>query len=241
MIGTGTIINSIGVLLGGICGLTWGKFLQKRYQDHLIAASAICVMFIGIAGALQKIFTIENGVLTTNGTIMMIASLCIGAMIGEWLDIEGKTEKLGAWLKVKSKSETDPLFIEGFLSTSLTICIGAMAVLGPINDVIYHDYSILITKGILDAIIVMALTASYGKGCIFSVLPLAIFQGAITLLAGLIAPFMKEPALNNLSLVGSMLIFCVGLNLIFGKKVKVANLLPALVIAVGYAFLPWLN
>ena len=241
MVGMGTVINAIGVLIGGICGLTFGKFLQQRYQDNLISASSLCVIFIGITGALQKIFVIEENVLNTTGTMMMIASLCIGAVIGEWLDIEGHTETFAAWLKRKSHSEKDPLFIQGFLSTSLTICIGAMAILGPINDALYHDYTILTTKGILDAIIVMALTASYGKGCIFSVIPLVAFQGTMTLLAHIIGPFMTEAALNNISLVGSMLIFCVGINLIFGKKFKVANMLPALVIAAGYAFIPWLN
>ena len=103
------------------------------------------------------------------------------------------------------------------------------------NDALYHEYSILITKGILDCIIVMALTSSIGKGAVFSVIPLAIWQGLMTLLAQLIAPMMTESALANLSMVGNVLICCVGLNLAFPVKIKVANYLPALLIAVGWA------
>ena len=112
-----------------------------------------------------------------------------------------------------------------------------MAIIGPMNDALYHDYTLLVTKGILDAIIVMALTSSLGKGAVFSVIPLVLWQGLMTLLAALIGPLMTEAELANLSLVGSVLIFCVGINLVFGKKVKVANFLPALIVAVVWAMI----
>lgn len=240
MVGTGTVINALGVLAGGILGLLFGKILKKRYQDILNSACGISTIFIGISGALQKIFSLnmESGQLETTGTMMMIASLCIGAVLGEWMNIEHRTEQLGEWLKIKSRSEGDTSFVDGFVTTSLTICIGAMAILGPIQDALYGDYSILLAKAILDAVIVLALTSAYGKGCIFSVIPIIVFEGGITVLAKLIEPVMTAGALHNISLVGSMLITCVGINLVFGKKVKVANLLPSLIIAVIYSFLP---
>ena len=109
---------------------------------------------------------------------------------------------------------------------------------GSIKDGISGDYTILAAKAVLDLIIILVMTASMGKGCMFSAIPVGIFQGSITILAGLIEPLMTETALSNISLTGSMLIFCVGINLMFGKKIKVANLLPTLLIAVAWAFLP---
>lgn len=106
-----------------------------------------------------------------------------------------------------------------------------MAVVGSIQDGIYGDCSILAAKAALDLIIVLVMTASMGKGCLFSAIPVGIFQGSVTFLSGLIEPFMTETALNNLSLTGSMLIFCVGVNLIWGKKIDVANMLPTLLIS----------
>ena len=168
--------------------------------------------------------------------MMIIGSIAAGALIGEILDIEGAMERFGRWLKMKTKSEKDSNFINAFVTASLTVCIGAMAVVGAINDGIAGDYSILATKAILDFIIIFIMTASMGKGCIFSALPVAAFQGSITALARVLQPLMTEKAMSNLSLTGSILIFCVGINLVWGKKVKVANLLPSLIIAVAWAF-----
>lgn len=238
MAGLGTLINVAGILGGGLGGLLFGKRMEKRYQDGLMMANGICVLFLGIAGAMEKMITVENGVLKSGGTMMMIGILAVGAVIGEWMNIEKHMEEFGVWLKVKTKSEGDAGFVDGFVTASLTVCIGAMAVVGSIQDGIYGDYSVLAAKAVLDLIIILVMTASMGKGCMFSAIPVGIFQGSITLLARLVEPLMTEPALNNLSFVGSILIFCVGLNLVWGKKVRVANLLPALVLAAGWAFLP---
>ena len=129
--------------------------------------------------------------------------------------------------------------MEGFVTASLTVSIGAMAVVGSIEDGLFGDYSILATKAVLDLIIVLVMTCSLGKGCAFSAIPVACFQGAMTLLSRLIRPVMTQAALGNLSLVGSILIFCVGFNLVWGKRVRVANLLPAILFAVAFAFMPF--
>ena len=142
-------------------------------------------------------------------------------------------------LKKKTKSGGDGSFVEGFVTASLTVCIGAMAIVGAIEDGLTGDYSILLTKAILDLIIIMVMTCSLGKGCIFSAIPVFVLQGSVTALAVLIKPLMTEAALGNLSLVGNVLIFCVGVNLIWGKKVRVANLLPAILFAAAAAFLPF--
>ena len=235
MIGMGTIINSAFVLAGGLLGFLFGKSLKQSIQDVMVKACGVSTMFIGASGALKHMLTITDGALGTAGEMLLVISLCLGGLLGELLAIEDNLERFGNWLKIKSHSEGDSLFIDGFTSASFTICIGAMAIIGPMNDALYHDYTVLTTKGILDMIIVMALTASLGKGAIFSVIPMAIWQGLMTVLATFIGPLMTAAALANLSCVGNVLIFCVGITLAFGKKIKVANYLPALIIAVIWA------
>ena len=176
-----------------------------------------------------------DGSIELLGAMMMIASLTIGAVIGEIIDLDSKFERFGVWLKIKTGNEGDNNFINGFVTASLTFCIGAMSVLGPINDALLGDCTVLYMKSVLDLTLVMVMAASLGKGCVFSSVSVGLFQGTVTVLAGLIEPLMTPAALDNISYVGNILIFCVGINLMFGNKIRVANLLPALVIAVVQA------
>lgn len=234
----GTVINVAAIIMAGILGKVVGKFLSERFQDSLNKACGISVLFIGIAGALEGMFTISDNGLTSGKSMMIVVCLALGALIGELLNIEDKFEQFGEWLKRKTGNAKEKMFVDGFVTTSLTVCIGAMAIVGAIEDGIFGDYSILATKSVLDFIIVMVMTGAMGKGCVFSAIPVALLQGSVTLLAKFIKPVMTEAALANLSLVGSILIFCVGLNLVWGKKIRVANLLPAIVLAVILAFVP---
>lgn len=239
MAGLGTIINSAAIIVGGVFGLLFGKILNERIQDSLQKASGICVLFIGIAGAMEGMLKLSGSSLSAGRSMLIVASLALGTLVGEILNIEHGFERFGEWLKVKTGNAKDKSFVEGFVTASLTVCIGAMAVVGSIKDGISGDYSILATKAILDFIIIMVMTCSLGKGCIFSAIPVAVFQGLITAFARLIKPLMTDGALANLSLIGSILIFCVGVNLVWDKRIKVANLLPSLVFAVAIAFLPF--
>lgn len=236
MAGLGTIINVAGIILGGLFGLLFGKKMKPRFQETLMSAAALCVLFLGIGGCMEEMLAVENGHLSSSGSMMMIGCFALGALIGEWLDIDRHMEEFGVWLKEKTKSQGDSAFVDGFVNASLTVCIGAMAVVGSITDGITGDYSILAAKAVLDFIIVMIMTASMGKGCIFSAIPVGLFQGSITFLARLVEPLITPSALSNISLTGSMLIFCVGVNLIWGKKIKVANLLPTVFLAVAWAW-----
>lgn len=235
MTGLGTLINAAAILAGGILGLTFGKFMKPRYQETLTMACGVSVIFLGIAGTMEKMMTVTAQGLVSGGTMMIIGSFVLGSLLGEWMNIEQHLEEFGGWLKRKTGSSRDHRFVDGFVTASLTVCIGAMAVVGAIQDGIYGDYSILLAKAALDFIIILVMGASMGKGCLFSAVPVGLFQGSVTLLARLIEPFMTEGALDNLSLTGSMLIFCVGVNLIWGKKIKVANMLPTLAAAVVWA------
>ena len=236
MPGLGTIINVTFIVAGGLAGVLFGNRLNQRSRETLMLANAVAVLFIGIAGALQQMFVMaENGRLETSGTMMLIASLAIGAIIGEWVNLEDRIEQFGEWLKAKTGNSKDAGFVNAFVTASLTVCIGAMAVVGSIEDGAAGNHSILLAKAVLDLIIVMIMAASMGKGCIFSAVPVGLFQGTITVLAVLIRPFITDQAMNSLSLVGSVLIFCVGVNLFWGKKIRVANLLPGLIVAVIWA------
>ena len=238
MYGLGTIINTAAIVAGGAGGALFGRFLKENVQDTLTRVCGVSTLFIAITGALEQMLTIENGAIVSGGAMRVILCLTIGAVIGELLNLEGAFERFGEWLKRNIGNAKDKRFVEAFVTASLTVCIGAMAIVGSIEDGITGDYSILATKAVLDFIIIMVMSCSMGRGAVFSAIPVAILQGSITALAGLVRPLMTEAALNNLSMVGNVLIFCVGINLVWGKKVRVANLLPAIVIAVIAAFLP---
>lgn len=238
MIGLGTLINTAGIIAGGIAGHFFGKYLSDRHQDTLNTTCGIGVLFIGIAGAMEGMLKIENASVASGKSMFVVICLSLGALIGEAINIEGWFERFGEWLKIRTGNAKDKDFVNGFVTASLTVCIGAMAIVGAIQDGILGDYSILAIKTILDLIIIMVMTCSMGKGCAFSAIPVFVLEGGVTLLSRFLRPVMTETALANLSLIGSILIFCVGLNLVWGKKVRVANLLPAIVLAVGAAFLP---
>lgn len=238
MYGLGTIINVLAIIVGGLLGLLFGRFIGERHRDMLCKACGLSVIFIGAGGTLKGMFSVVDGNIVFGGDFLIIGCLALGALIGELINIEGGFEKIGAFLKEKTHSAKDGNFIDGFVSASFTVCIGAMAIVGSINDGLYGDYTILVTKSILDFIILIVMAASLGKGTIFSAIPVALLQGGVTALSVLIKPIMTETALLYLSVVGNILIFCVGINLVFGKKIKVANLLPAIFLAIACAFIP---
>ena len=238
MYGLGTIINTAAIVAGGAGGALFGRLLKEKVQDTLTKCCGISTLFIAVTGALEQMLSVENGAIASHGAMLVIGCLTIGAVIGELLDLEGAFERFGEWLKQKTGNAKDKRFVDAFVTASLTVCIGAMAIVGSIEDGITGDYSILATKSVLDFIIIMVMSCSMGRGAVFSAIPVEILQGSITALAGLLRPVMTAAALANLSMVGSVLIFCVGVNLVWGKKVRVANLLPAIVIAVIAAFLP---
>ena len=237
MVCTGTLINTAAIVAGGLAGLFGGSWLKERHRATLMTACGTCVMFIGIAGALEGMLSVSDGKIVSGQSMMITICFALGAIIGESINLEDRFEQFGEWLKAKSGNSGDAGFVDAFVTASLTVSIGAMAVMGSIADGVNGDYSILAVKAMLDLIIIMVMTGSMGKGCIFSAIPVFVFEGAMTLLAGSLKTFMNELALSYLSMTGSILIFCIGMNLVFGKKVRAANLLPALLVAVVAAMI----
>lgn len=245
MAGIGTIVNVMAIIAGGLCGLVTRRFLEERYQETIMKATGFAIIVMALGSTLSQMLVVKiaeagdelTGSLDTQGTIMMILSLVLGALLGEWINLDRWFERFGAWLRDRSGNQEDRRFIDGFVSASLTVCVGAMAVIGSLEDGIRQDPQMLYAKAILDLIIIMIMTASLGKGCIFSAVSVGIFQGTITLLARGIAPVLTEEAVSNLSLVGNVLILCVGVNLIWPRTIRVANVLPAIVFGVIFALI----
>ena len=230
MIGLGTIANTVAVILGGALGLLLKNGIAKRFEQILMQALGLAVIFIGVSGVLKHMLVVENGSITTQGTMLLIFSLVIGCLLGEWLDIASKMETIGIKLKAIAKVKNDNRFVDGFVTTSLIICVGAMAIVGAMQDGLTGDSSMLIAKSLLDFVLVAILTAAYGIGSAFSAIPIFIYQGSITLIAALFGSIISDVLIAELSFVGSALVFCVGVNLIREKTFRVANLLPALLI-----------
>lgn len=236
MICIGSIVNAGAIVAGGLLGLGIGSLISRRVQATLVSGMAVGTMFIGAGGTFSKMLAAgSGGALETRGALMLVMSLAIGAVAGELVDIDGKFERFGAWLKRVSHNEKDKSFLDGFVTASLTFCIGAMAILGALEDGLRGDPSLLYLKSTMDAIFTIALTASLGKGVLFSALPVLVFEGAVTLASSLLRPVMTPDVLDAVSLVGGVLIFCVGWNILWSeKKIRVANLLPALVVAIAW-------
>lgn len=239
MPGLGTIINVAAIVIGGVFGLLFGSRLPERARTTLLVTNGVAVMFIGMAGAFTGMFQVQGETVSAGHTMLIIASLIVGALIGSLADLDKQVTRFGEWLKAKTGNASDKQFVEGFVTASMTVSIGAMAVMGAINDALLGDISILVTKAILDLVIIMAMTCSMGKGCIFSAISVAVVQGTCTIFALAIGAWMTDAALANIGLVGSILIFCVGVNLVWGDKIKVLNMLPAVIIAPALAYLPF--
>lgn len=176
-------------------------------------------MFVGLSGALSKMLIIEDGRLSSYGTLMMIISLSLGTLTGELINI----------------AKNDGVFTDAFVGSSLVVCVGAMAVVGSLQDGLTGDHATLFAKSLLDFLIIIVMASSMGIGCLFSFIPIGIFQGSITLLAELIKPYITTTLVDDISLVGSVMIFAVGVNSVFNKKFRVGNMLPALPVTAVYS------
>ena len=239
MIGLGTAINTGAIALAGLTGHLFGKAFDEEKQQALSKACGVCVLFLGIAGALEGLLTVSGGSLTSGRSMFVVLSLAIGTMIGELLNIEKAFARFGGWLKAKTGNAGDARFVDAFVAASLTVCIGAMAIVGALQDGVSGDHSMLAVKAVLDFVVIAVMCSSLGKGAAFAAVPVFLFEGGITLLAKLIAPVMTDGATANISLIGSVLVFCVGVNLVWGKQIRAANMLPAILVAVVIEYLPF--
>ena len=238
MRGLGTLINVATVLIGATIGMFLKGGLPPRFVKTVKSAAGLSTIIIGITGTLSEMFSVNtDGTISTNGVMLMVISLVIGAIAGEAINIEDKLERLGNFCKYKASflAKDNPKFVDGFVSTSLLFCVGAMAIVGSIQDGLTGNYTTLAAKAVLDGVMSIVMAASLGGGVYLSAISVLIYQGLITLLASVLEPVMTGVLISQLSLVGSVLVMAIGFNLLFDKKVvKVGNLLPAVLIPVFY-------
>ncbi|MDF2989413.1 MAG: putative rane protein possible Na+ channel or pump [Eubacterium sp.] len=234
MTGLGTIVNAGAVIAGGVAGTLLRSGIPEKYKKIVMQGIGLSVLFIGISGTIKEMITIVNGnKLDRQFVMLMIFSLVIGGLLGEFLKIEKRLENVGIWFQSKIPSKGGS-FSDGFVTASLVYCVGAMAIVGSLEDGLSGNPSTLFAKSILDGVSAVIFAATLGIGVAFSALPVFIYQGGITLLAGLLQPWLTETVISQMSLVGGILIFAIGINLLEIKKINVGNLLPSIFIPVLY-------
>jgi len=235
MLGAGTLINTAAIVIGGGVGLIIKNRLTDNMQNSLMKALGLATMFIGLSGALTGLLSVSpEGVIATQGTMLMVFSLVIGTIIGELLRIEHRLNQLGHHLKTLLRAGDDSSFAHGFVTNTLVVCVGAMAIVGSLQEGLTGDFSMLFAKALLDLMISLVFASTLGVGVLFAAAPLFLYQGGITLLARFVEPFMSDVLISNLSYVGSILIFAIGLNLLFKLNVKVGNMIPALLVPIVF-------
>ena len=221
MIGTGTLVNAAAIIAGCVIGCLFKDGIPDKIQKTISIAVGVSVMLIGLLGVVDN----------AGNTMLLVLSLVIGGVVGELVDFEAKFETLGEKIKkrfIKEGSAGSATFVEAFVSSTILFCVGAMAIVGSLNDGMLHDPSMLFTKAILDGITSIVLAASLGVGVAFSAIPIIIYQGILTVLSSILSGFFTETLIRNMSFVGNVIIFCIGLNFLFPKKVKTINFAPAL-------------
>ncbi len=230
----GTIINVILILAGGSIGLVFKKAVSKDIEYSIHKATGVAVSVIGLCGILSNMLSVsDDGKISSSGELILVVSLFLGTFIGEILKLDDRLNN--GCKKIENKFKmTD--FSSGFISATMIYCIGAMAIVGAINDGLMHDSSTLITKGIIDGITSIILAASLGYGVLLSAIPVLIYQGGITLLASSLQNVLTGELLTNICMVGYALVICIGINFLYNskKQIKTVNMLPSLLVPIGY-------
>jgi len=231
LIGIGTLVNIATILVGGALGLVLKRVLAKRIMDTVMQGISLAVIVIGISGTLAAAFSIVDNQIVGGHVLIMIVSLAIGGLIGELLKIEERLKSFGMFCERKlTKPDDESTFAQGFVTATLVFCIGSMAIVGSLEDGINRNPDILIAKSVIDGIAAMIFASAMGFGVLFSAFTVGIYQGTITVLSVFLAPFLSDIVIQQMSVVGSILIISVGLNMLKIGKIKTANLLPAIFI-----------
>lgn len=233
----GTVINAGLIAAGGAAGLVLKKGIRPQLEQAIHRATGLAVIMIGLNGALSNMLSVDpaDGAIHSSGELMLVFSLILGVCVGETIGIEEHLNRLGGFVENRLKLSG---FAQSFVNGTLIYCVGAMAIVGSINDGLLGDPSTLITKGIIDGITSIVLAATMGPGVIFSAIPVFLYQGAITLGAGLLESILQGVLLHEICAAGFVLVACIGVNFMSESyHIKVANFLPALFVPLGWAAL----
>ena len=229
--GIGTVVNCLLIIIGSLIGLAFGKSFPERVQEIVLHSTSLAVFFIGVSGLLSAVYRVEGHSLTSTNTLLIIICMILGSIIGELLDLDGAMQRAGSWLQKKMKSllkGENSRLAEGFCAASVLYCTGAMAIVGSLNDALLADATVLYSKGILDGMISIVFASTMGVGVLLSFLSVGVYQGLMTLLATLLQPLLTETVIAQMSAIGSLIIIGISINLSEIKKLRIANMLPAI-------------
>lgn len=222
MIISGTLINVGSIVLGSVIGVLLKKGIPNRIQSIIFQALGLFTIFLGLTMAFE----------TSGLYLLMIFSLILGGICGEWLKLDTNVEGLSFWLKEKLQS-SNPKFTEGLITASMLFSIGSMAIIGPMNEAIKGDLNIILTKSLMDGITSIILAAAYGRGVFFSIIPVFLLQASVGILSAYIEPYLNPILIKEITAVGGLLILGIGISILEIKKINVINLLPSMVVVVA--------
>ena len=218
----GTIVNVFAIIAGSLTGVALSGGIPKKYTDTIMEGIGLAVILIGLKGALKS-----------DDLLLVIFSLVIGSIIGEFLKIEDRLERMGRWLETRFSKAGDGI-AKGFVTASLIYCVGSMAIVGALESGLTGNHQTLFAKSVLDGVSAVVFASTFGIGVLFSAVPVLLYQGSITLTASLVKPLLTPVVVTQMSAVGGLLIVGIGLNLLEIRKIKVGNMLPAIGIPLIY-------
>ena len=231
---TGTLVNAAAVIIGGLIGLVLKKGIKEAYTDGINKVLGLSVLIIGLNGVISNMFTVSDGKLSSSGELLLIVFLVVGTLIGEMLKLDDRFSRFCKGIATKFTSEG---YASGFINGTELFCVGAMSIIGSINDGLTGDSSILLVKSALDFVNAIIFGATLGYGVIFVFIPIIIYQGGISLLAGALSGILQGELLTQICMVGYAIIMAIGLNFILVKKFKTLNMVPALILPVVYHYI----
>ena len=226
----GTLLNAAAVILGGGLGLLLKKAMPQRLSRPIMVCEGVAIIIIALNGIITRMITVSDGALSSSGELLLLVSLVVGGAAGELLDIDRRVNRASSFVEKKLNM---PGFSEGFVSASFIFCIGAMSIMGPMNEVLEGDMSLLQIKSFLDGVTGLTLAVTLGYGVLFAALPVVAIQGAVALAAGFFAG-VPDAAISDVCAVGFCIVLCIGFNFVFETHIKTANLLPSLLVPVVY-------
>lgn len=221
MIPVGAFVNALGIVLGSLVGVAFGSRLPERIRTIVFQGLGLCTVVLGFKMALP-----------TQQPLIVIFSIVIGSAVGEACKLESRLMRVGDLLKARLRS-SNPLFTDGMVNASVLFCIGAMAIVGSFDEGIRGDRAVVFSKTLIDSFAALALASAYGVGVLFSALPVLIYQGSLTLLAGTFQQWLDPATMTELTAVGGTLIIGIGLNMLEVTRIALSNMLPSLLAVVG--------
>jgi len=221
----GTIVNTVAIIMGSLIGLSLRRGLPDAFKTTVIQAIGLAVLLVGLRSAWRS-----------DALLVIIISMAVGAVLGEWMGIEARLDQFGRWFQGRLSGGGEDV-ARGFVTASLVFCVGSMAIVGSLESGLTGQHQTLYAKSVLDGITAIIFTATFGIGVIFSAVAVFCYQGGITLAAAFVKPYLTPIVVDQMSAVGGLLIMGIGINLLEIQKVRIGNMLPAIFLPLVYYLL----